>query len=90
MSTISPLAWQALATRAVASASGSVVPGLTISTAIIAPRPRTSPITGWRRAMSRSLGSMISPMPRAAAGRSSFAYVSIAPRAAAQATGFPP
>jgi hypothetical protein len=43
---IIPSAWQVLATFAAAAASGSSVPGLTSSIASIAPRPRTSPITG--------------------------------------------
>ncbi len=48
VSTIIPLAWQVLATFAAAAASGSIVPGLTSSIASIAPRPRTSPMTGLR------------------------------------------
>ena len=51
VSVSSPAAWQAFDTAAVVAASGAgpfgpMPPGSTISTAIIAPRPRTSPITG--------------------------------------------
>src|SRR5215470_3858452 len=46
VSSTRPAAWQALATLAVVSGSGTSVPGLTSSIASIAPRPRTSPMTG--------------------------------------------
>jgi hypothetical protein len=75
----------------VAPGPGSLVPGLVSSIAIIAPRPRTSPMTGyWARGQLGSRGSMISPISRALPARSCSRIVSIAPSAAAQATGLPP
>ena len=44
-----PLSWQCRVTAATASRLGSRVPGTTSSAAIIAPRPRISPITSVRR-----------------------------------------
>jgi len=60
------------------------------SIASIAPRPRTSAMTGYFSASPYSRGTMISPIRRALAARSSAAMVSIAPSAAAHATGLPP
>ena len=69
---------------------GPPVPGVTSSIAIIAPRPRTSPIAGCRDWIDRSRSTMIDSIARAAAGRSSSRIVWMAPNAAAQATGLPP
>ena len=82
---------EAAATAAVSAASGALVTGSeTSSTASIAPRPRTSPICGWRSCRARSRGSITASMRRAAPGRSSSRMVAIDASAAAQATGLPP
>src|SRR4029077_8490907 len=85
-----PAWWQALTTAVVVAGSGSSVPGLVSSIASIAPRPRTSAMTGYFSASPYSRGTMISLIRRALAARSSAAMVSIAPSAAAHATGLPP
>jgi hypothetical protein len=46
VSVTSPAWWHVRETAAVVAGSGSSVPGLVSSTANIAPRPRTSAITG--------------------------------------------
>ena len=90
VSVTSPAWWQALATAVVVAGSGPGVPGLVSSIASIAPRPRTSAMTGYFSASPYSRGNMISPIRRACPARSSAAIVSIAPSAAAHATGLPP
>ena len=90
VSVTSPAWWQARATAAVVAGSGSSVPGVVSSIASIAPRPRTSAMTGYFSASPCSRGSMMSPIRRARPVRSSATMVSIAPSAAAQATGLPP
>ena len=75
-----------------ASGSGSSVPASTSSTAIMAPRPRTSPMRGRRRPAARAAGSSMSVLDLAAraATRPSASIVSMAASAAAQASGLPP
>ena len=65
-----PARWQAATIRLAASASGSLVPGRTSSMAIMAPRPRTSPMPGWESCMAVNRSAMVAPILVAAPARS--------------------
>ena len=73
------------------AASGAFEPsGRTISIAIIAPRPRTSPTWGCTDASSPSRAAIVAPIARARPARSPVRIRSIAASAAAQEIGLPP
>ena len=76
--------------RLAASASGSWVPGRTSSMAIIAPRPRTSPMPGGGLQRAEPIGDGgADPVGPRRPGRWS-TMVSMEARAATQDTGLPP
>ena len=88
-----PFSVQCLRTFATAAASGSIPPldpGITTSIANIAPRPRTSAITGYFACKARKPSPKTWPICWARAIRPSSSIVAIAPSAAAQDTGLPP
>ena len=87
---MTPAAWAPAHSALVSSASGSVVPDLTSSTAIIAPRPRTSPMRSSSACMRPSRSFISVSICRARATRPSASIVSMVASAAAQATGLPP
>jgi hypothetical protein len=88
---ISPLSSAADTAAAAISEPGSRVSrSFTSSIAAIGPIPRTSPIAGWREAISFSRAWIRSPTSTARARKSGSAIAFRLSTAAAHATGFPP
>src|SRR6202453_1172398 len=90
VNTMTPAAWAAVASFSVSSASGSVVPDFTSSTAIMAPRPRTSPIRSSPACTRTSRSVTSRPICWARSISPSLSMVAMLASAAAQATGLPP
>jgi len=82
--------WQAATIRLAASASGSMVSGFTNSMAIMAPRPRMSPIPAWDDWSDVKRSAMVAPILTAAPARSWSTMVWIEASAATHDTGLPP